>query len=102
MGDLVASSPPATHEDEWHLDELIQALRGVASHVSADLTPERWQQNMKRDQIEADAIEIARHMPPRKSNSASQIMHQRRETQIMLWAVDTRWSAPSHRPGPPA
>ncbi|MCB0052623.1 MAG: preprotein translocase subunit SecA, partial [Caldilinea sp.] len=58
VGDLVAQFTTGDYEDEWQLDELIQALRGVVHHVPADLTPERWQ-NMKRDQIEADAIEIA-------------------------------------------
>ncbi|MCB9118973.1 MAG: SEC-C domain-containing protein [Caldilineaceae bacterium] len=46
---------------------------------------------MKRDQIEADAIEIARQAYAAKEVELGEPILRNAEKQIMLWAVDTRW-----------
>ena len=89
-GDLVAQFTTGDYEDEWQLDEMIQALRGLVHHVPADLSPARWE-NMKRDQIEADVVEIARQAYAAKEVEMGESIMRNAEKQIMLWAVDSRW-----------
>ncbi len=52
--------------------------------------PERWQ-NKKRDEIEADAIELARQAYAAKEVEIGEPVLRNAEKQIMLWAVDSRW-----------
>ena len=90
VGDLVAQFTTNDYEDEWQLDEMIQALRGLLHHVPADLTSARWQ-NLKRDQIEADVIEMAQQAYAAKEAELGEPIMRNAEKQIMLWAVDSRW-----------
>ena len=90
VSDLVVHFTDSTYEDEWQLDEMILGLRGLVHHVPADLAPERWQ-NLKRDQIEADVIEIAQQAYAAKEVELGESMMRNAEKQIMLWAVDSRW-----------
>ena len=91
VGDLVAQFTTGDYEDEWQLDELIQALRGWCITFRRS-TPDRWQ-NMKRASDRG-----GRHRNRRQAYAAKEVelgepILRNAEKQIMLWAVDTRWCA---------
>ncbi|MFO7631598.1 MAG: SEC-C metal-binding domain-containing protein, partial [Caldilinea sp.] len=90
VSDLVAQFTVAEFEDEWQLDELARALRALVHHVPADLGPARWHE-MKRNAIEADAVEIAHQAYAAKELEIGEANMRQAEKQIMLWAVDSRW-----------
>jgi preprotein translocase subunit SecA len=87
---LVAQFTTSEHPEEWQLDDLAQALKALVHHVPADAGAQRWQ-GKKRDQIEADAAELAKQAYAAKEVELGDAIMRQAEKQIMLWAVDSRW-----------
>ena len=57
VGSVVASFTASNYEDEWQLDELVLALRGVFP-LPEDFSDTEWK-NLNRDEIEEQAIAMA-------------------------------------------
>ena len=88
--ELVTQFTAGEYDDEWQLEELGLALRALVHKLPEDFTPERWK-HLKRDQIEADATELAHAAYAAKEAEVSEPVLRQAEKQIMLWAVDSRW-----------
>ncbi|MCB0207634.1 MAG: preprotein translocase subunit SecA, partial [Anaerolineae bacterium] len=54
---MVDGFTSSSYDDEWQLDELAQALRGVFP-LAEDINGTRWE-GMKRDEIEEDVVDLA-------------------------------------------
>jgi preprotein translocase subunit SecA len=89
IGAIVSQFTSTDYEDEYQLDELVQALRGVFP-VPETFTVEAWQK-LDRDAIEEQAIEMALDAYEAKERELGEEALRRAEKQIMLWAVDNRW-----------
>jgi len=86
---LVAQFTNGDYEDEWQLDELVQALRGIFP-LPAEFSIEQWHK-VARDEIEEQAVTLALDAYEAKVAEMSEPTMRQAEKQIMLWAVDNRW-----------
>ncbi|MCB0159267.1 MAG: preprotein translocase subunit SecA, partial [Caldilineaceae bacterium] len=86
---MVDGFTSSSYDDEWQLDELAQALRGVFP-LPEDVTGARWE-GMKRDEIEDDVVDLALAAYAAKEEVIGDEGMRSAEKQIMLWAVDNRW-----------
>ncbi|MEZ4727118.1 MAG: SEC-C metal-binding domain-containing protein [Caldilineaceae bacterium] len=86
---VVAQFTAGEYEDEWQLDELVQALRGIFPlPESFDVEP--WRK-ATREEIEEQAATMALDAYATKEVELSEATMRQAEKQIMLWAVDNRW-----------
>ncbi len=88
-GAIVDQFTSSDYEDEYQLEELVQALRGVFP-LPADFATESWAK-LDRDEIEEQAIEMALEAYEAKEAELGEEAMRQAEKQIMLWAVDNRW-----------
>jgi len=86
---IVAQFTVGEYEDEWQLEELVQALRGIFP-VAAGFTAEQWHKNT-REEIEEKASSLALEAYVAKEIELGEQTMRQAEKQIMLWAVDNRW-----------
>jgi preprotein translocase subunit SecA len=86
---IVDSFTASEHEDEWQLDELVQALRGVF-RLPADFSVEPWHR-LHREEISEQAVQMALDFYAAKETEMGDPAMRQAEKQIMLWAVDNRW-----------
>lgn len=86
---IVAQFTVGDYEDEWQLDELVQALRGIFP-VPADFAVDQWRK-AAREQIEEEAAAMALAAYAAKEVELGEQTMRHAEKQIMLWAVDNRW-----------
>ena len=86
---VVAQFTSGEYEDEWQLDELVQALRGIFP-LPAEFSVEQWHKR-HRDEIEEQAVTLALDAYHAKETEMSEPTMRQAEKQIMLWAVDNRW-----------
>jgi preprotein translocase subunit SecA len=89
IGGIVAGYTASDYDDEWQLDELLQALGGIFP-MPEDFDASQWQ-GRKADQIEEQAIQMAFDAYAAKEEEIGEEAMRRAEKQIMLWAVDNRW-----------
>ncbi|MBW7882305.1 MAG: preprotein translocase subunit SecA [Caldilineaceae bacterium] len=87
---IVTHFTAGDYDDEWQLDELAQALKALLYQLPDEFDPGRWQA-MKRAEIEADAIALAKEAYVAKESEIGEEIMRQAERQIMLWAVDSRW-----------
>jgi preprotein translocase subunit SecA len=86
---LVANFTAGDYEDEWQLDDLVQALRGVFP-LSHDFSAKQWH-GQSREQIEESATQKAIDAYAEKEQMIGEAVMRQAEKQIMLYAVDSRW-----------
>ena len=86
---VVAQFTSGEYEDEWQLEELVQALRGIFP-LPAEFSVEQWQKR-HREEIEEQATTLALDAYHAKETEMSEPTMRQAEKQIMLWAVDNRW-----------
>ncbi len=86
---IVASFTASEHEDEWQLEELVQALRSVF-RMPSDFSFEHWEQS-NREEISDQAVQMALDFYADKEAEMTDPVMRQTEKQIMLWAVDNRW-----------
>ncbi len=89
IGSVVAQFTSGEYEDEWQLDELVQALRAIFP-LPAEFSVEQWQKR-HREEIEEQAVTLALDAYHAKETEMSEPTMRQAEKQIMLWAVDNRW-----------
>ncbi len=89
VGGIVAGFTASDYDDEWRLDELVQALGGVFP-LPEGFSETPWQ-NLNSDEIEEQAIQMALDAYAAKEEEIGDEDMRRAERQIMLWAVDNRW-----------
>ena len=86
---LVDGFTASEHDDEWQLEELLAALRGVFP-VPQDFSIEAWQ-GLDKNEISEFAVQMALDTYAAKETTLGEEVLRRAEKQIMLWAVDNRW-----------
>jgi len=86
---VVAQFTAGDYDDEWQLDELVQALRGIFP-IPAEFDVEEWRK-AARKQIEEEAAALALEAYAAKETLLGDPTMRQAEKQIMLWAVDSRW-----------
>ncbi|HXF60227.1 MAG TPA: preprotein translocase subunit SecA [Caldilineaceae bacterium] len=86
---LVDTYTSGQYEEEWQLDELVQALRGMI-HLPEEFSAEQWK-GLKKEQIEDQVVELALASYHRKEAELGEALMRKAEKQILLWAVDSRW-----------
>ena len=86
---MVAQFTAGDHEDEWQLDELVQAMRGIFPLPSV-FSVEQWRK-AHREEIEEQAAALALAAYEAKDADVGEQTMRQAEKQIMLWAVDNRW-----------
>ena len=86
---LVDGFTASEHDDEWQLEELLAALRGVFP-VPHDFSIEAWQ-GLDKNEISEFAVQMALDTYAAKETTLGEEVLRRAEKQIMLWAVDNRW-----------
>ncbi|MEM7537554.1 MAG: preprotein translocase subunit SecA [Chloroflexota bacterium] len=92
--DLVAMHTAAEFEDEWELDELVQALTSEIHNLPEDFSVDQWRvpnEEASAEEIEHDAIEMAMDAYEAKVEEIGEETIRTIEKQIMLRAVDNRW-----------
>ena len=89
IGALVDGFTASEHDDEWQLEELLAALRGVFP-VPQDFSVEAWQ-GLDKNEISEFAVQMALDTYAAKETTLGEEVLRRAEKQIMLWAVDNRW-----------
>ncbi|MEX1018695.1 MAG: preprotein translocase subunit SecA [Litorilinea sp.] len=77
------------YEEEWPLDDLEQALRGIFV-LPEDLNAEAWR-SQKKDEIKEEVTKLAHGIHTAKEAEVGEEAMRRVEKSIMLWAVDNRW-----------
>ena len=87
---LVGQFTPGDFEEGWQLDDLALALKALIHRVPDDFGAARWH-GMKRDQLDADVVELAGAAYAAKEEEYTDPVMRQAERQIMLWAVDSRW-----------
>ena len=80
---------PDVDAEEWPLDDLAQALRGLFPFPH-DFPMEEWRKRHV-DEIVDEAIELALSAYEAKEAQVTEPVLRGAEKQIMLWAVDNRW-----------
>ncbi len=89
LGAIVNQFTSSDYEDEYQLEELVQALRGVFP-LPDDFAVESWAK-LERDEIEEQVVEMALDAYAAKDTEVGEEAMRQAEKQIMLWAVDNRW-----------
>ena len=89
VADTVATFTQSEYDDEWQLDEMVQALRAVFP-LPADFAPDVWKDKTK-EEIEDAAVELAMAAYEAKDDEIGAELLRGVEKQIMLNAVDNRW-----------
>lgn len=89
IGAVVDQFTSSEFDDEWQLDELVQALRGIFP-VPEDFSAATWEE-ATADEIEEQALEMALAAYAAKEVEIGEEPMRQAEKQIMLWAVDNRW-----------
>ena len=89
VGGIVAGFTASDYDDEWRLDELVQALGGVFP-LPEGFSDAQWK-NRNSGEIEEQAIQMALDAYAAKEEEIGDEDMRRAEKQIMLWAVDNRW-----------
>ncbi|RIK42730.1 MAG: preprotein translocase subunit SecA, partial [Chloroflexi bacterium] len=87
--DLVESFTAGSYEDEWKLDDLVQALNATF-HLPGGVSAEAWA-GLKKEEIEEQAVGLALQAYAAKEAELGAETMRRAEKQILLWAVDSRW-----------
>jgi preprotein translocase subunit SecA len=81
------------NEEEWQLDDLAQALRGIfpfPAEFDLDSRIKEWRKR-NADEIIDEVTELALGAYEAKEAQLGDEVIRRAERQIMLWAVDNRW-----------
>ncbi len=86
---VVAQFTAGEYQDEWQLDELVQAL-GAIFPLPAEFSVEQWRK-AAQEQIEEQAATLALDAYAAKEVELGEQTMRQAEKQIMLWAVDNRW-----------
>ena len=86
---IVDSFTASEHDDEWQLDELVQALRSTFP-LPASFAVDAWQR-LHKDEISEQAVQMALDAYAHKETELGEQVIRQAEKQIMLWAVDNRW-----------
>jgi preprotein translocase subunit SecA len=86
---IVGEFTAADYDDEWQLDDLVQALKAIFP-MPADFSAEQWQ-GLKRRQIEEQAAQMALEAYAAKEQAVGPDLMRLVEKQLMLRAVDMRW-----------
>ncbi len=86
---LVNGFTASEHDDEWQLEELVAALRGVFP-VPQDFSVAAWH-GLDKNEISEFAVQMALDTYAAKETTLGEEVLRRAEKQIMLWAVDNRW-----------
>lgn len=89
VGAVVDQFTNSDYEEEYQLEELVQALRGVFP-MPSDFSATAWE-TLNRDEIEEQALDMALDAYETKEEEIGEETMRRAEKQIMLWAVDNRW-----------
>lgn len=89
VGAVVDQFTSSDFEEEYQLDELVQALRGIFP-VPEDFSAAAWE-TLNSDEIEEQALTMALDAYEAKDEELGEETMRRAEKQIMLWAVDNRW-----------
>ncbi|MEZ4615262.1 MAG: SEC-C metal-binding domain-containing protein [Caldilineaceae bacterium] len=89
IGAVVDQFTSSDYEDEWQLEELVQALRGVFP-LPESFSVEPWEK-LNSEEIEEQALELAMAAYAAKEAELGEEAMRQAEKQIMLWAVDNRW-----------
>jgi preprotein translocase subunit SecA len=87
--ELVASFTSGQYDEEWKLDELVQALGGVIQ-LPEEFSAAQWE-GLKKEEIEDQAVALALASYAAKEEALGEELMRRAEKQILLWAVDSRW-----------
>ena len=85
----VSAFTASEYDDEWQVEELAQSLHAVFP-MPADFEPEEWQ-NLSRDEIEDQAVEMALAAYAAKEAELGEELMRTAEKRIMLHSVDSRW-----------
>ncbi len=86
---VVQTFTSSAFEEEWQLDELVQALKGIF-HLPSAFSTADWK-GMKQEEIEEHVIQMARETYAANAAAVGDEVMRQAEKQIMLWAVDSRW-----------
>ncbi len=86
---IVNSFTTSGYEDEWQIEELIQALSGIF-HIPPEVTVESWEK-LDQQQITEEAVRLALETYAAKDEEIGDEKMRQAEKQIMLSAVDYRW-----------
>jgi preprotein translocase subunit SecA len=86
---IVNSFTTSGYEDEWQIEELIQALSGIF-HIPPEVTVESWEK-LDQQQITEEAVRLALETYAAKDEEIGDEKMRQTEKQIMLSAVDYRW-----------
>ena len=89
MEAIVEGFTAAEYDDEWELDDLVQAI-GAIFPLPEDVDPERWD-GMKRQEIADDVVKLAWTAYNEKEQLITLDVMRQAERQIMVAAVDYRW-----------
>ena len=87
--DTVSTFTASQYDDEWQLDELVQALHAVFP-LPEGFSAEAWKE-LSADEIADDAVELAMQAYKAKEEELGEELIRQIEKQIMLRAVDSRW-----------
>ena len=89
VNDTVSSFTASEFDDEWQLEELVQALRAVFP-LPEEFAVVAWS-DKSAEEISDNAIELALEAYESKEDEVGDELIRRVEKQIMLRAVDNRW-----------
>ena len=89
INDLVGSFTSEAFEEQWQLDELVQALTPIF-HLPQDFSVDQWEE-LNQEEISQQATQMALDAYHAKEVELGEEVMRRAEKQIMLWAVDSRW-----------
>jgi preprotein translocase subunit SecA len=86
---LVQNFTSAEYDEQWQLDDLLQALRATIP-LPDDIKVERWSE-MNREEIQADVVDLAVAAYAAKDVELNADILRQVEKNIMLRVVDNRW-----------
>ncbi|MBX3015921.1 MAG: preprotein translocase subunit SecA [Caldilineaceae bacterium] len=89
VNEVVSQFADSEYAEEWRLDELLQALRGIFP-IPAAFDIEEWRKG-GREEIAEEAAALALAAYEAKEEEMGEQTMRQAEKQIMLWAVDNRW-----------
>ena len=88
--ELVTQFASGDYDEQWQLDELLQALKALVHVLPDDFDPDAWK-GMKHADLEEDVVALASESYIAKEAELGEPLMRQAEKQIMLWAVDNRW-----------
>ncbi len=86
---LVDSFTATEFDDEWNLDDLVQAISAIFP-LPEEVDSDRWA-NLKRHEIADDVVKLAWTAYNEKEQEITPEVMRQAERQIMVAAVDYRW-----------